>query len=58
VREERANRIIHPVVVGLGGEGFRAYCTCGWRSNTDWSRDVVARAGDEHKRRTRLGSVK
>lgn len=50
-------RIVHQVVVGLGGEGFRAICACGWRSDASWSRSDVVAARDDHKRRSRLGSV-
>ena len=51
------DRTIHQVVIGLGGEGFRAICSCGWRSSTSWSRDGVASARDDHRRRSRLGSA-
>lgn len=55
--EDRPIRIVHQVVVGLGGDGFRAICACGWRSAASWTRDAVARARDDHKRRSRLESV-
>lgn len=45
---------IHQVVVGLGGDGFRAICSCGWRSHASWERPEIAQARDEHKRRVRL----
>jgi len=47
----------HQCVVGLGGEGYRAICSCGWRSVASWDRSAVARARDDHKRRERLRSV-
>lgn len=47
----------HQIIIGLGGNGFRADCTCGWHSHTSWVRDEVARARDDHKRRTRLQEV-
>jgi hypothetical protein len=56
VTEERPIRIAHQVVVGLGGEGFRAICSCGWRSARRWSRDAIASEGHEHRRQMRLGS--
>ncbi len=51
-------RVIHQAIIGLGGEGFRAICTYGWRSHTSWARDEIARVGDDHKRRTRLQEVR
>lgn len=50
-------RIIHQAVVGLGGEGFRAICSCGWRSTASWDRAHVAGERDHHKRRSTLRSV-
>jgi len=47
----------HQIVVGLGYDGYRATCSCGWRSATSWSRDDVARERDTHKRRSQLRSV-
>lgn len=47
----------HQVLVGLGGNGFRAVCCCGWRSYASWDRDRIAKERDEHKRRSRLGVV-
>ena len=55
--EEHPIRVVHQIVIGLGGEGFRAICSCGWRSVASWSRDVVASARDDHRRRSRLGSA-
>jgi len=50
-------RAVHQVLIGLGGDGFRATCTCGWRSSTSGVRAVVAHERDEHKRRSQLRSV-
>ena len=49
---------VHHVVVGLGGKGFRAICSCGWRSGLSWERAVVAQEGAEHKHATRLQEVR
>jgi hypothetical protein len=48
---------VHQVIIGLGADGFRATCSCGWRSYTSWDRNAVAKERDEHKRRSRLGVV-
>lgn len=45
-------RVVHQVVVGLGGDGYRAICTCGWRSQTSWDRSGVSRSSSDHKRRS------
>jgi len=50
--------IVHEAIVGLSGdEGFRAICSCGWKSHASWDRAVVVRARDDHKRRSHLRSV-
>jgi len=50
-------RVVHQVVIGLGGEGFQAICICGWRSATSWGRADIAKAGSVHKRQTLLRSI-
>lgn len=52
------SRVVHQVVVGLGGNGFRATCTCGWRSHESWDRPEIARARDDHKLRARLQEIR
>lgn len=47
-REEETMK--HLILIGLGGNGFRAICDCGWQSNTNWTRAMVAQAGNVHKR--------
>ena len=49
---------IHLVIVGLGGDGYRAVCSCGWRSLTSWDRAGVARSRNDHKRRSRLQEIR
>ena len=39
----------HTVAIGLGGAGFRAFCSCGWCSVTNRTRDVVVAAWDDHR---------
>jgi hypothetical protein len=39
----------HQTIVGLGGDGFRAQCTCGWASSTNKDRAIVAQAAGGHK---------
>lgn len=51
-------RVVHQVVVGLGGDGYRAVCSCGWRSLTSWDRAGVTRSRDDHKRRSRLQEIR
>ena len=50
-------RKIHQAVIGLGGDGFRAICSCGWRSAASWTRDDTAAARDDHMRRARLEAL-
>jgi hypothetical protein len=56
-KEEHAIQVVHQVIVGLGGEGFRAICVCGWKSTTSWVRDDVAKAGSEHKQQSQLRGI-
>jgi hypothetical protein len=46
----------HYVIIGLGGNGFRASCGCGWSSEPSWDRAAVALTGDAHKRAMIEGS--
>lgn len=48
----------HMIIIGLGADGFRATCTCGWRTTRQsWDREAVATAGNDHKIRQRLRSM-
>jgi hypothetical protein len=47
----------HQIVIGLGHDGFRAICSCGWQSAVNWSRVSVSQAGSVHQRRSQLESV-
>ena len=49
--------ILHQVTLGFGYDGYRAICSCGWRSIVSRTRDVAAKARDDHRSRTRLRSV-
>jgi hypothetical protein len=53
----RVTPVVHQNVIGLGGDGYRATCSCGWRSHASWDRGDVVKECDEHKRRSRLRSV-
>lgn len=54
---DRFVTVLHQVTLGFGYDGYRAICSCGWRSNVSWSRNEVARARDHHKRRSQLRSL-
>lgn len=53
LEQERAagvdHDVVHWVVIGLGGRGFRAICTCGWRSEPSWKRSDVASLSGRHE---------
>lgn len=55
---ERPTRIVHHVAVEFGGNGFRAFCSCGWRTETSWERSDVARAGRAHEHQSRAKDLK
>lgn len=50
VPTEPRRRGRHTVAIGLGGSGFRAFCSCGWCSATSRTRDDVVVAWEDHKR--------
>lgn len=41
---------IHQITIGLGSEGFRAICMCGWQSEPSKERTITLQAGSGHKR--------
>jgi hypothetical protein len=51
-------RIVHHVSIGLGFNGYRAICSCGWRSDLSILRENVGKAHAEHKRRSLLQVVR
>lgn len=55
---EQPTRIVHHVAVGLGADGFRAICSCGWRMEASWERSTVARAGRAHEHQSRAKDLK
>lgn len=57
MKGDAVHQVVHQVVLGLSFDGYHATCTCGWRSETSWSRDDVARERGLHKRRSQLRSV-
>lgn len=46
----REDLAAHQIQIGLGGGGFRAICTCGWRSEQSWERTSALDPGRDHKR--------
>ena len=40
----------HQIVIGLGGNGFRAICSCGWRTGANWDRAVIIADSGRHKK--------
>jgi hypothetical protein len=50
-------RHLHHTTLGLGYDGFRAICSCGWRSIVTPSRQSAANAREDHRRGAQLRSV-